>query len=81
MAENLKVELNSQGIRELLKSQEVMDACEKEAKKVQDRAGEGYELSRYTGASRVNVSVSAQSGRARAANRGDRNELLKAVTG
>ena len=81
MADNLRVELNSPGIRELLCSSEMMEACAKEARSIQKRAGKGYEISKYTGASRVNVSVYADTDEAASKNKGDQNELLRAVNG
>ena len=55
----LRVELNSAGVRELLKSPEIMQACRAQALMVAGRAGDGYEVSEYTGKTRVNVSVHA----------------------
>lgn len=81
MGQNLKVELNGSGIRSMLRSQEVMEACSKEAEKIRKRAGEGYEISEFTGTNRVNVSVYADSDQSISKNRGDKNELLKAVKG
>lgn len=79
--DSVKVVLNSDGVRDLLRSEEIMDICTKQAKKIQQRAGKGYEISQYTGVNRVNVSVGAVTEQAAAGNRGTRNDLLKAVGG
>ncbi len=43
MSQNLKkIELNNEGIRALLKSEEIAAACVEVANQVQQRAGEGY---------------------------------------
>ena len=74
----VKFKLNSAGVRELLKSQEAMAVVKSYADAVQDRAGEGYEVTRYVGKRRVNASVSAATKEARKDNY-DNNTLLKAL--
>lgn len=69
-----KFELNSAGVREMLRSGEMMDVCEDYAKQVQHNAGDGYSVHR--GVNRVNVS--AETDAATAANYSS-NTLLKAV--
>lgn len=39
----IKVKLNKAGVRSLLKSAEVAEACMQEARQIQARAGENYE--------------------------------------
>lgn len=39
---NIKIELNSAGIREMLKSEPVRQACMQEASRIASRAGDGY---------------------------------------
>lgn len=73
-----KFELNQEGIGKLLKSPEMMAECNKYAEKAKNQLGEGYSISKYTGKTRVNVSVSAQSYKARKEN-AENNSLLKAV--
>lgn len=49
------VELDSAGIRELLKSQEIASVCESEARKMTQAAGIQYTADVYTGRTRVNA--------------------------
>lgn len=44
MAAKVRIELNSDGIRELLMSQPIADECEKAARDIAERAGEGFEV-------------------------------------
>lgn len=75
---SVKIKLNREGVRELLQSQEIMDACYEVAQSVQSAAGDGYEISGYVGQSRVNVSVVAVSDEAKKDNL-ENNTLLKAA--
>lgn len=54
---NFKFELDSKGVRELLKSQEMMDVCDAYAKGVANRCGFGFKTNKFVGKNRVNVSV------------------------
>ena len=74
----VKVELNRSAVRELLLSDEMMNICHESAMQVQQIAGEGYEITKYTGKNRVNVSVIATSNEAIQDNLNN-NTLLKAV--
>lgn len=74
----LKVVLNTSGVRELLQSSEMMSICEEHAMAIQQQAGDGYEVSKYKGKNRVNVSVKAITNEAIQDNL-DNNTLLKAV--
>ncbi len=56
---NIRIELNSAGIRDLLRSQEFLDACVKKAEETAAKAGAGFEVSPYIGRNRVNASVYA----------------------
>lgn len=78
MAERIKVELNSEGVRQLLKSQEMMDVCASLADRAAGTLGEGYETSTYVGTNRVNVSITAATYKARRDNL-QNNSLLKAI--
>lgn len=49
------IELDSAGIRELLKSQEIASVCESEARKMTQAAGVPYKADVYTGRTRVNA--------------------------
>lgn len=73
-----KLVLNSEGIRAMLTSSEMMSVCRGYAEEINATMGAGYEVSEYTGASRVNVSVNAVSEEAKQDNL-DNNSLLKAV--
>jgi hypothetical protein len=56
----VKIELNREGVRELLCSAEMGEICMEQATAVAGRAGEGFAISGpYTGRNRVNVSVGA----------------------
>lgn len=54
----LRVKLNSKGVRELLKSKEIMDTCVELAQDAAKRAGTGYEAdSGYVGKTRASAMV------------------------
>lgn len=55
----LKIELNENGVRELLRSNELKSICTQLATKTQSSLGEGYEVTSYTGKNRVNASIRA----------------------
>jgi hypothetical protein len=44
MATKIKIELNHDGIRELLSSEPIAAECEKAAQRIADIAGEGFEV-------------------------------------
>lgn len=73
-----KLVLRSEGVKSMLKSPEIMAVCRSHAESINSRVGDGYEVSEYTGANRVNVSVHAVSEEAKQDNL-DNNSLLKAV--
>lgn len=72
------VELNSDGVRELLQSSEMTDICRSLAEGIAGRAGAGYEVTTYRGKNRVNASVHAATNEATQDNLKN-NTLLKAV--
>lgn len=74
----VRVELNSEGVRALLKSAEMAQICAEHARDIASRAGDGYSVSTYTGRTRVNASVATATEEARRDNL-KRNTLLKAV--
>lgn len=76
----LHVELNSAGVRELLQSAEMAAICREHADKIAARAGSGYEVTTYTGRTRVNASVHVATQEAYKDNLKN-NTLLKAVGG
>ena len=75
---NIKFELNREGVRELLRSSEMMQICENHANKAQAQLGSGYSVSTHVGKNRVNASVGAQTYAARKEN-SENNSILKAV--
>lgn len=75
---NVKFKLNRAGVRELLRSGEMMAICSSYANAALGRLGDGYEVSTYTGKNRVNAEVKAVTYKARAENLRD-NSILKAV--
>lgn len=77
---NLKVVLNRRGVKELLKSQEMMNICTKQAYSAQNKLGDGYEVTYRTGKNRVNASIIATSEEAKKEN-AKNNTILKALRG
>ena len=75
---NVRVELNSEGVRALLKSPEMAAICKEQAEAIAGRAGSGYHVTTYTGATRVNASVITETAEAARDNMKN-NTLLKAV--
>ena len=80
MANNVEIELNSSGIQELLKSEEIRSYCEELANDVRDRAGEGFAVDTHVGKTRVNAMVYADTKEAISLNYKE-NTLLKALGG
>ena len=74
----VKVELNHDGVKELLRSPEMLAICEEYAQKAVRNLGEGYEVSTHSGSVRVNASVVATTREAIAENKAN-NTVLKAV--
>ena len=76
----MKVKLISEGVRELLKSPEIMAVCEAEGANVASRAGDGYASSSHQGKKRGYVNVYAASSEAFKDNM-DNNTLVKRLWG
>ena len=76
----VKFELNRAGVRELLRSKEMMDICSEYANNAVGRLGNGYELTTHTGVNRVNAQVSAETFAAKRDNLKN-NSIIKAVFG
>lgn len=74
----VRIELNHDGVKELLRSPEMLGVCEEYAQKAVRNLGEGYEVTTHTGSGRVNASVVATSREAIAENSAN-NTVLKAV--
>lgn len=75
---NLKIKLNHSGVKELLRSNEMMAVCKEHADKALNKLGDGYEVTTHTGATRVNASIIATSYNARRENM-ENNSILKAL--
>jgi hypothetical protein len=76
----VKFELNRNGVRELLKSPEMMAVCQGYANRALSSLGDGYEVSTMTGRNRVNAEVRAETFAARKENL-ENNTILKALGG
>lgn len=84
MGTKVKIELNHDGIRELLMSQPIAKECEKAAQNIASRAGDGFEVSEARnmnfGGGRVGYTVRTDTYEARLAEAEDKT-LSKAVRG
>ena len=78
MSGKIRVELNSEGVRELLRSAEMEAICKQQAQEIKNRVGDGYLVTTYTGRNRVNASVYAVTDQAKRDNLKN-TTLLKAV--
>jgi hypothetical protein len=76
----VKFELNRNGVRELLRSPEMMAVCQGYANRALGSLGDGYEVSTMTGRNRVNAEVRAETFAARKENL-ENNTILKALGG
>lgn len=76
----VKVKLNSKGVRNLMKSQEMMNICTHLAYQAQGKLGDGYKVTYMTGKTRVNASIGAESAEAIKENY-ENNTILKALGG
>lgn len=77
----LRIKLNRRGVRDLMKSQEIMDECVRLAQQKANQAGSGYVAdSGYVGKNRVNAMVYPSSAAARQDNYHN-NTLLKVFGG
>ena len=73
-----RIELNSAGVRELLRSPEMMAICKEHADAALSNLGDGYEVSTHTGTNRVNAEVAAVTREAKLDNSRN-NTILKAL--
>jgi len=76
----VKIVLNREGVRELLKSSEMKSICEEHANAALNKLGNGYEVTTMTGKNRVNASICAVSDEAKRENLKN-NTVLKALGG
>lgn len=75
---DFKLKLNSKGVRDMLRSQEMQAMLRERAEAIRGRAGDGYEVSTMAGKTRANASVKASTVKAIIDNKKN-NTLLKAV--
>lgn len=78
MGKKLVVKLNREGVRAMLKSEEMKEICAEHAQAIMERCGPGYEMDTYVGQNRVNAMVTASTYQAKADNMRN-NTLLKAM--
>lgn len=78
MAEKMRFELDSKGVRELLQSDAMLDICSGYASRAVASLGDGYEVNTYHGRTRVNAEVEAVTAAAKKENL-ENNTILKAV--
>lgn len=76
----VRFELNREGVRDLLRSKEMMDVCQEYANNALGKLGDGYEVTTHTGSNRVNAEVAAVTYAAKKENLSD-NTIIKAVFG
>ena len=76
--DKVKIELNSSGIRQLLKSEEMGQMLKQQAEQVRARCGSGYSTDLYQAGSRVIAGVFAETAEA-AKHNSRENTLLKAL--
>lgn len=74
----IKIELNSEGVQEMLKSAEAQQMCREIAHKALSRLGEGYEVTDAIGKYRCNSQIEAVTEKAKRDNI-EKNSILKAV--
>ena len=80
MGSSIKFELNRAGVRDLMRSTEMMEVCKGYADAALAKLGEGYETDQYTGKNRVNAEVRARTYQAKKDNYRN-NSISKAVFG
>lgn len=79
MAKFIKFELNRSGVRDLLRSPAVAQACLSQAEAIRSRIpADGYSTDTHTGRNRANASVLAKTKEAKRDNL-ENNSLLKAL--
>lgn len=75
---DVKIVLDYAGVGELLRSEEMKAVCEEEANKALSRLGAGYEVTTFTGPSRMNASIKAVTQQAKRDVQ-ENNTLIKAL--
>ena len=75
---NVKFELNRQGVRELMQSDEMMAVVSRLANESLATLGDGYEVTTLVGKTRVNAEIAAVTYQARKEN-SENNTILKSL--
>ena len=75
-----KFSLNRDGVRDLLKSDGMMEICAGYANQALSALGDGYEVTTHVGQNRVNAEISAVTPQAKREN-SKNNTILKALRG
>lgn len=78
MAKNVRFELNRQGVRELMQSDEMMAVVSRLANESLATLGDGYEVTTLVGKTRVNAEIAAVTYQARKEN-SENNTILKSL--
>lgn len=76
---NIKIELNSAGVRDLLRSGEITAVLSSEASSRASALGSGYSVNTYTGRNRANAEIVAETEEAIRDNL-ENNTLLRAIS-
>lgn len=79
MSKKVKLELNSAGVREVLRSDGMRSMLEAEARQRASGLGSGYGVNTFTGRNRVNAEIAAETPEARKDNLKN-NTLLRAIS-
>ncbi len=74
----VEIKLNREGVRELLRSNEMKSICEEHANNALGKLGAGYSVSSMVGQNRANASILAETYDARKEN-AEQNTILKAL--
>lgn len=74
----VEIKLNTSGVRDMLRSDEMKTECEKRANEALGKLGSGYMVTTHTGKNRVNASIYAESFEAKRENM-ESNTILKAL--
>lgn len=74
----VEIKLNSEGVRELLRSNNMKAICEERANNALKNLGSGYSVNSFTGKNRVNAEISADTFEAKKENM-ESNSILKAL--
>ena len=75
---NVRIELNRQGVAELMQSAEMMAVCSRLADRAASQLGSGYEVTTHVGKTRVNAEIAATTYDAKRDNLKN-NTILKAL--